>query len=109
MRAPEKNWTLQTLFPALKIAIFRRIAPSCVFLSEYKMKAPEKNLDPHFILSHPISLYFILFLFRFDEGQKVERAGGCPASSDLLLTSSIVQFVSPNLVSAAEDQNEDGG
>ena len=63
----------------------------------------------YFILFHPISLYFITFLFRFDEGQKVERAGGCPASSDLLLTSSIVQFVSPNLVSAAEDQNEDGG
>ena len=26
------------------IAIFRRIAPSCSFLSEYKMKAPEKNV-----------------------------------------------------------------
>ena len=42
----KKMWTLQTLFLSLKIAIFWRIAPSCSFLTEYKMKAPEKQLDP---------------------------------------------------------------
>ena len=42
----KKMWTLQTLFLSLKIAIFLRIAPSCSFLTEYKMKAPEKKLDP---------------------------------------------------------------
>ena len=40
----KKMWTLQTLFLSLKIAIFWRIAPSCSFLTEYKMRAPEKNV-----------------------------------------------------------------
>ena len=34
----KKMCTLQTLFPPLNIAIFRRLAPSCSFLSEYKSR-----------------------------------------------------------------------
>ena len=39
-------WTLQTPFLSSKIAIFWRIAPSCSFLTEYKMKAPENKFGP---------------------------------------------------------------
>ena len=62
----KKMWTLQTLFLSLKIAIFWRIAPSCSFLTEYKMKAPENNLDPanavsffenrHFLSHRPLRM-----------------------------------------------------
>ena len=38
--------SLQMLFHSLKIAIFWRIALSCSFLSEYKMKAPAKTFVP---------------------------------------------------------------